>query len=226
VSFDDQAIPESKADFNALRNSVYRTLRSMGAQGGCLVFHPWRKRCIRCGAVFETRGCPRGHREGLEWVEAPHFHAILYGRVDADKRPAGAFVKTIVPKTKRRSWTATLKYVLDHCGVAEGAHALTWWGAWSYNRMPQARIERFGTFRLRQDTERICPHCGTQMVPLVTYEWAEEVRERFLMPWPGRGPPPGYREDGTYTGFGAPALDAREKGALTTEAEQWVFPDP
>ena len=177
VSFDNAEIPEDEATLRRQRKGVYSTLRAMGFVGGICVFHPWRKRCLECGASFEG-GHP--HTLGVEWVVSPHWHVIGLGKVDADKRPRGAFVKAI-PRGKGRSWTATIKYVLDHAGVADNHHAYTWWGEFSYNKFPEADLSRFSTFRLGQDTERVCPFDGADLVVCFPGYEFREVLVRF--PW-------------------------------------------
>lgn len=181
VSFDNAEIPENESTLRRQRREVYSTLKIMGFVGGIAAFHPWRKRCLACGARFETSGCPAcRERVGFEWVESPHWHVIGLGRVDADKRPSGVMVKSI-PRGKGRSWTATIKYVLDHAGVAEDHHAYTWWGEFSYNKFPGPDLRRFSTFRLGQDTERVCPFDGAELVVhWPGYEFREVVT-RF--PW-------------------------------------------
>ena len=181
LSFDDAEIPRRDSGLRRERAKVYSTLKAMGFVGGITAFHPWRKRCLACGAVFESAGCRScTARVGFEWVTSPHWHTIGIGRVDADKRPPGVFVKAI-PRGKGRSWTATIKYVLDHAGVAKDHHAYTWWGEFSYNKFPRHDLERFGTFRLGQDTKRVCPFDGADLVVHFPGQEFREVKERF--PW-------------------------------------------
>ena len=110
--------------------------------------------------------------------------------MDADKRPPSVFVKAI-PRGKGRSWTATIKYILDHAGVAKDHHAYTWWGEFSYNKFPRLDLERFGTFRLGQDTERVCPFDGAELVVHFPGQEFREVKERF--PWLNEPPDLGCR---------------------------------
>lgn len=181
VSFDNATIPATDSNLKRDRRKVYDTLKAVGFVGGITAFHPWRKRCIGCGKPHEARRCYSCDTElGFEWVVSPHWHVIGMGRVDADKRPEGVVVKTI-PRGKRRSWTATIKYILDHAGVAADHHAYTWWGEFSYNKFPETDLKRFSTFRLGQDTERVCPFDGAELVVnFPGYEFREVV-ERF--PW-------------------------------------------
>ena len=181
VSFDSAEIVEVESGLRIQRARVYSTLKAMGFVGGITAYHPWRKRCLGCGAVFEVKGCPEcKERLGFEWVISPHWHVIGIGRVDADRRPAGAFVKAI-PRGKGRSWTATIKYILDHAGVAKDHHAYTWWGEFSYNKFPRLDLERFGTFRLGRDTKRVCPFDGADLVVHFSGQEFMEVKIRF--PW-------------------------------------------
>ncbi len=209
VSFDDAPVDLTEEDLERERRRVYETLATMGFVGGEAAYHKWRKRCLQCGGIFEAGGCHPS--VGFEWVESPHWHVVGFGRVDlwkcglkkgelthgsigphehvrACRTVEGAVVK-IIPPGKGRSWVATIKYVLDHAAVADKHHAYTWFGELSYNKMNKNMelYERFFTFCLGQVTERLCPQCGTKMVPLVTIQWAEEMRERFSMPWPGSG---------------------------------------
>ncbi len=191
VSFDDAEVPLHDSNLKSDRRKVYETLKAMGFVGGISAFHPWRKRCLGCGESFESRGCRNGCRDlGFEWTESPHWHVIGLGRVDADKRPAGAFVKAI-PKGKGRSWTATVKYILDHVGVAKDHHAYTWWGEFSYNKFSKGDLDRFRTFCVGQDTKRVCPFDGGRLVVHIPQYEFREVVDRF--PWLNEPPDWGCR---------------------------------
>ena len=209
VSFDEVKVPHGNREFAAQRHQVYDTLKTMGFVGGITAYHPWRKRCIGCGAVFEVKGCPEcKERLGFEWVVSPHWHTIGLGRVDADKRPEGVFVKAI-PRGKVRSWTATIKYVLDHAGVAQDHHAYTYWGEFSYNKFPRLDLKRFVTFRLGQDTKKVCPFDGADLLPHFPGQEFREVKERF--PWLNEPPDQGCRCEN--------CLRSRVEGARASKAE-------
>ncbi len=167
VSFDHQKTPRTVEELADQRHEVYRVLKAMGFYGGIAVFHPWRKHCLGCGEPFEARGCATCKPSpGFEWVESPHYHVVGYGAINAEDRPEGVVVVTI-PPGKRRSWTATIKYVLDHCGAPEGRHSITWFGAWSYNKIPRRKIERFLVCPYKRKVPTQCPKCGREMVPLI-----------------------------------------------------------
>ncbi len=191
VSYDEQSTPKTETKFRRLRTQAYKDLKTMGVHGGLLVFHPWRKRCLQCGAIFEGGRCTDGHRIGFEWLDGPHFHALVYGKVDHDRRPEGVVVKT-VPPNKKRSRIATLKYVLDHAGLTEGLHGLTWFGSLAYTKFNSKGPEaRFLTLRLQQDTIRVCPFDKAEMVVhFPKFEFAMVV-ERF--PWLNEPPDKGCR---------------------------------
>lgn len=151
LSEDAQEQPTTKEALDALYARAYAVLGSMGFTGGAIVFHPYR------------------HDGACTWVEGPHFHAVGFGLVNAEDRPAGWVVRDVTllrdPDGKKRSWLATLKYVLDHSLVPRAAdhryHSLRWFGALSYTKF-SSRDGR-DTTTARTD---FCAECGAEMVPL------------------------------------------------------------
>jgi hypothetical protein len=153
LSEDSQTQPETKEELDALYGVAYRrVLAPMGFVGGAIVFHPFR------------------HDGQCTWFDGPHFHAIGFGRVDENLRPAGWVVKDVTHvrdrgEGKPRSWPATLKYVLDHSLVPRAAdhryHSIRWFGALSYTKF-SSRDGR-DTTSVRTD---FCTVCGAEMRPL------------------------------------------------------------
>ncbi len=208
VSFDHQEVPESPRDLQLQRAAVYRTLAQMGFMGGLAIFHKERKVCRGCGKPFEGRSCsgPRKHpNSGLDddavnrtcenpafdWVDSPHFHVVGYGAVNAEDRPPGVVVKTIGSGTAR-SVRATIKYALDHAHAFERRHALTWFGAWSYSKLPNVAIQRFlvSCPKAKVIPRLKCERCGAAMVPLIYGEGPVDwVSRDFVAAMSDRPPP-------------------------------------
>lgn len=175
LSMDGATVPSSLRALERERRAVYAVLARMGFLGGAAVYHPQRHEGASC------------------WWDSPHWHVVGYGRVDADKRPSGWFVKTISgSEAERRSWVGTLYYVLNHCGFARWSlggkehttEALTWFGGWSYNKLPSRFAPGRDTTCTRSD---FCVVCGAEMVPEETLNLREYAPRYGGIP---HGPPP------------------------------------
>lgn len=190
VSFDHQEVPESPGDLQLQRASVYRALREMGFMGGLAVFHKERKKCLTCGRAYEGGGCICGSLV-FEWITSPHFHVVGYGAVNAEDLPEGVFVKTI-GSGRARSIRATIKYALDHAHAFDRRHSLTWFGAWSYSKLPNVAIQRFlvSCPKAKVIPRLKCERCGADMVPLMYGEGPVDwVSRDFVAAMSDRPPP-------------------------------------
>jgi len=115
-----------------MREKVHRALKRVHCVGGMLIYHPRRQR-------------------EKEWYFAPHFHAVGYGWITDVRQNyvySGYVVKNI---GVRKTVEGTIYYQLSHCGVVEKKHAVTWFGALSYNKLRVASVEK---------EKSVCPLCG------------------------------------------------------------------
>lgn len=88
--------------YDALTKYIETQLSMCGGLGGNLVFHPWRQK--------EDR-----------WVLSPHFHSILFGRIDTKRflrDNPGWIIKKVHSRQSITSIKHTIGYLQTHCGVA------------------------------------------------------------------------------------------------------------
>ena len=87
-----------------------------------------------------------------------------------------------------------VQYLLTHCGIYEGRHALTWWGSLSYNKMPIQKLEdNFLGWSEMIAFHRRCPKCKSiDVEPLETpqdFGWrsVNPIRHSpfYGVPWAG-----------------------------------------
>lgn len=92
-----------------------------------------------------------------------------------------------------RAVKRALQYLLTHCAVIEGKHALTWWGCMGYRNLSRGTIERAfpGALDATERENSPCPVCGgsstepcSQRVPVAAYN------DEYML----RGPS-GFREE-------------------------------
>lgn len=147
-----------QTDYPRLRRKVYKIAKKVGVKGGCLVFHPFRRRCPRCGAIplMGYKTCGFCGNYWFEWYFSPHFHIVGFGWIEgtgAEFLKSGYVVKNI---GRRKSVGGTVLYLLSHSGVHLDYHVLTWFGALSYNKLRVDPEVREGN---------LCPTCGSPLVP-------------------------------------------------------------
>ena len=130
-----------------------------GIVGGCMVLHPWRKDRY-------DHYVPDGY---------VHFH--IMGIALGDIRPGerGDYVFRHIPDPRWHGYRgmrrtgdlrACVRYILTHCGIVAGRHALTWFGSMSYNMLPNKKLDEFypGVRDKIQEFRRRCPKCGSYEV--------------------------------------------------------------
>ena len=154
-------------DFPGLRRKVYKILKRVGVRGGCLVFHPARRRCPKCGSVPEMGHtvCMSCGNLWFEWYFSPHFHVIGFGWIQGTSEEylrSGYVVRNI---GVRKSVGGTVLYILSHAGVHLKYHVMTWFGACSYNRLRVVQEEREGN---------TCPTCGAKLLPCAWFGVGED----------------------------------------------------
>jgi len=143
------------------RDEAYAVARRHLLDGGLSVYHPFRQ--DEMGA-FVLDGYVHFHMVvlahgdvlpgGLSTDGDVVFKVIRdaeYGDFRGFRGPAGI----------RRH----LKYLLSHCGIVEGRHALTWWGSLSYNKLPSEELrnlypEAWDELHLLLPVR--CPLCGSE----------------------------------------------------------------
>lgn len=121
---------EWKLVLRKLRQRAVALMRRHGLEGGALVVHPWR--------CAQKRGKERYRRS--ERTISPHVHVLAWGRADPSKEihVATGWVATNIDarrKVRQRSLSGTVGYLLDHVGLVDGIHQVTWWGAAGYNQV-------------------------------------------------------------------------------------------
>ena len=188
-------------DYPGLRRKVYKILKRVGTRGGCLVFHPFRRRCPKCGSMPEM-----GHSVCLScgnlwfaWYFSPHFHVVGFGWIegtDQEFHKSGYVVRNI---GRRKSVGGTILYLLSHAGVHLDYHVMTWFGACSYNKLKVVQEDREGN---------TCPTCGAPLIPCAWFGDGEDPLategegEYWVDPegwrYTARYRPVEWTEEGTY----------------------------
>jgi hypothetical protein len=150
----DTPLPKTRGELRKLRSMCQKVLRAVGYVGGALVYHHVR--------------CKGGVHPGQ------HFHYVGPGwneNVAAVYTKTGWIVKRIRVLEEEKDHAKVLVYALTHAGIAEGTHALTWWGAMAYAKLklpPEVEVEHGA-----------CEYCGA---PLARLDWLDPVK-----PPPGEG---------------------------------------
>lgn len=123
-------------DYKKLKARAIKLLKISGLFGGCIIFHPWRKK-------------------GSLWVFSPHFHSLGYGwikNVDHVFEDHGWIIKN---HGIRKTVSGTALYQLSHAGFSKKLHTVTWFGALSYNKISVPKMP---------DQVHNCPICGEKLV--------------------------------------------------------------
>jgi hypothetical protein len=119
---------KTKKGYKQLKKYTIKLIKKVGIIGGAVVFHAYRLNKYK------------------QLYLSPHFHAVVYGYVldtiDFNQAFPGWIIKNM---GTRKSIAGTLMYVLDHCGLGyengvRMGHALTWFGALSYNKIAKDSI--------------------------------------------------------------------------------------
>jgi len=105
-------LPET---YDRMYKFIIQILKDYGFHSGAVVFHPWRLNSKK----DEERN--PSHKEG-DWRLGPHFHFIVYGKMDSvsfhnDSSLKGWVIKEVHPGEKIRSVRQTIAYLLTHAGL-------------------------------------------------------------------------------------------------------------
>lgn len=149
------SFPDRGEGIEQARREAYDLSRHHNLDGGLAIPHP-----------FDKPGFIKFHMIALAHGD------ILPGGTDGD-----AFFKVVVDKEYGNyrgirspvGIRRCLMYLLSHCGIYEGRHAVTWWGSLSYNRLSSDLLrksypEAWRALEIVPDV--CCPRCGC----LDTYE--------------------------------------------------------
>jgi hypothetical protein len=96
-----KCLMQTRREFDNLARYVEASLQDVGASAGITIFHPWRMK-------------------DDHWELSPHFHNLLYGRLDTDKflrDNPGWIIKKVHPREKIRSIRHTAAYLFTHMGI-------------------------------------------------------------------------------------------------------------
>jgi len=126
-------------EVNDLKQESHQILKDISCIGGAIIFHPFRF-----------------NKSKREFYYSPHFHVVGFGKIrgitkDCNRR--GWFIKSM---GRRKSTFHTFHYLLSHCGIKKGSHALTWFGDLSYCKL-HVEIE---------PNSGVCPLCSQRLVPI------------------------------------------------------------
>ena len=196
--------PEAERKYR--QTKLKKALDERGIMGGSIVFHPLR---YADRDEAKKKGVPFG------WRYSPHYHVAGYikggysryrgcshnnyndrercmacegfdGRIRRANQKDGFIVKVTA---ERSSIWGTVRYQLDHCGVAieeKGYHNITWFGVVSYRAL---KLDE-GDFQEVGYEHKLCPLCQKELIDLrylgsdfdrlVKEFWVKEFEEPYL----------------------------------------------
>lgn len=153
------------------RKRAIKIMKFHGVSGGLAIFHPFRQ---DDDGVF----IPQSH---------VHYHIIGLARGAVFPGASGDYFFKVIKDAKHgdyRGFTeitgikACVFYLLTHCGIVEGRHALTWFGELSYNMLSnQALYDAHPEIKAQIDKvpPKRCPVCGSDDTePDFIYDWTEQ----------------------------------------------------
>ena len=143
------SLPDAGQGLEVARDEAYEIARRHNLDGGVAIPHP-----------FDKPGYLKFH------MIAFAYGGVLPGGSDGD------VVFKVVLDAEYGNYRGfrdavgvrrCLMYLLSHCGIYEGHHALTWWGSLSYNRCPTELLrksypEAWDALNLLPEVR--CPRCG------------------------------------------------------------------
>lgn len=153
-------IDETVKGYRFGRRMAYRIAKESGLIGGCVVFHPYRLKCAKCGGTIEDyrKQCSECGCSDFEWFFSPHFHVVAFGWLSCIKEGYLRHGWVVKGLGVRESVFWTMRYLLSHAGVSTFFHATTWFGELAYNRL--IRVVK------NLDLREICPYCEKTLIPM------------------------------------------------------------
>ena len=92
---------QSHGSFTKFRRNLQKDLVKVGANGGILIFHPWRLK-------------------GDRWENGPHFHGFIHGFLDTERfldTHEGYVIKKVHSGVKIESIRLSMAYLYTHEGI-------------------------------------------------------------------------------------------------------------
>ncbi|MCV0431676.1 hypothetical protein [Nitrosopumilus sp.] len=102
-----------------LRQRLSHILKLGNIHGASVIFHPFK---------FD--------KKTRRWYASPHFHLVGFGKSSDIQNAFGRYKWYIKETEERNSIFQTFCYLLSHCGIQKGYHAVTWFGSLSYSELP------------------------------------------------------------------------------------------
>jgi hypothetical protein len=125
--------------FDQMRKKARKIIKEIGIIGAAVIFHPFRfNKKIRC------------------WYYSPHFHIVGFGQVSGIVNSYYKNYWYIGYVGVRKSVFHTFWYLLSHCGIKKGYHALAWVGDLSYSKLKLEKERESST----------CPYCNGKFVQI------------------------------------------------------------
>lgn len=126
----DEAVDaiKTEAGYRKFRSNAIKTFKKAGVKGGLVIFHPFRHN--KPEKANYNPSIP-----AYVWYLSPHFHVVGSGflmKSDDFYNETGWIYKK---HDERVTVKGTIKYQLTHCGINENFHAITYFGALSYNKV-------------------------------------------------------------------------------------------
>ena len=153
---------ELQDNMGKYRSKVYALLKRVGIHGGALIYHPYRWKCLNCGAnrKMGKKTCSVCGGDLFMRYFSPHFHIIGLGfirgyEVKRVYEETGYVIKDI--NSGPRNTFRTAQYQLSHCARRRGGRAFSWFGTLSYLKFKSGKYQCEG---------EPCPICGKIMVPV------------------------------------------------------------
>ena len=159
-----------QTDYPKLRAKIYKVAKRTGVRGGALIFHPFRRKCPRCGATPEMghSTCFKCGNLWFSWYFSPHFHIVGFGWIEGTAEEYSKSGYVVVNIGRRKSVGGTFLYILSHAGVHLDYHVITWFGDLSYNKLKVEPVLTDGN---------TCPTCGAKLLPCRWFGEGEDPLE-------------------------------------------------
>lgn len=151
------SVPDTRQGIEVSRKQALAVAKKHNLSGGLMVYHPFRQ--------------DDDHQFVLDGFVHYHLIALVHGDVPPGGTDGRVLFKVIKdaeygnyrgfrdPTGIRR----VVHYLLSHCGIIEGRHALTWWGTLSYNKLPDQFLKDSypDAWLAIHEIRRCCPVCGS-----------------------------------------------------------------